>query len=116
MDKSWDLSKTLQYLQGLPFGATDCSLPMQWAMKGRKSFDLFIVYTDSETYAGRMQPAQAMRKYRIQMKIPRAKLIVVGMTATKFTIADPNDPGMLDVVGFDSAAPEVMRNFALGLI
>lgn len=47
------------------------------------------------------------------MDIP-AKLIVVGLTATNFTIADPKDPGMLDVVGFDSAVPEIVRNFVTG--
>lgn len=36
------------------------------------------------------------------------------MASNSFTIADPNDPGMLDIVGFDSAAPEVISNFALG--
>ena len=41
-----------------------------------------------------------------------AKLIVVGMTSTGFSIADPNDAGMLDVVGFDAAAPAVMADFA----
>ena len=40
-----------------------------------------------------------------------AKLVVVGMTATGFTIADPNDAGMLDVVGFDAGAPQVMADF-----
>ena len=30
---------------------------------------------------------------------------VAGLTSTGFTIADPNDAGTLDVVGFDSAAP-----------
>jgi 60 kDa SS-A/Ro ribonucleoprotein len=29
-----------------------------------------------------------------------------------FTIADPNDAGMLDVVGFDSAAPSLIADFA----
>ena len=29
------------------------------------------------------------------------------MTSTGFSIADPDDGGMLDVVGFDSAAPAV---------
>ena len=29
-----------------------------------------------------------------------------------FTIADPQDPGMLDVVGFDAAAPQVMADFS----
>jgi len=31
-----------------------------------------------------------------------------------FTIADPNDPGMLDVVGFDTAAPQLIADFAAG--
>lgn len=50
------------------------------------------------------------------MNIPEAKLIVCGMTSTNFTIADPTDPGMLDVVGFDSAVPELVRSFVLGQI
>ena len=33
------------------------------------------------------------------------------MTATDFTIADPNDVNMMDVVGFDSASPLIMRDF-----
>jgi 60 kDa SS-A/Ro ribonucleoprotein len=28
-----------------------------------------------------------------------AKLVVVGLTATEFTIADPTDSGMLDIAG-----------------
>ena len=31
-------------------------------------------------------------------------------------VADPADPGMLDVVGFDSAAPEIISSFAAGRI
>ena len=41
-----------------------------------------------------------------------AKLVVCGVTATNFTIADPNDPGMLDVVGFDSAVPMLIDQFS----
>ena len=40
------------------------------------------------------------------------RLIVVGMLANRFTIADPEDGGMLDVVGFDTAAPQVMHDFS----
>ena len=29
----------------------------------------------------------------------------------RFTIADPNDGGMLDVVGFDAAAPALIADF-----
>ena len=45
-----------------------------------------------------------------------ARLAVVGMTATRFTIADPQDSGMMDVTGFDSAAPEIMSQFFQGNI
>ena len=37
------------------------------------------------------------------------------MTATEFTIADPTDPGMLDVVGFDAGVPALITEFASGL-
>jgi 60 kDa SS-A/Ro ribonucleoprotein len=33
------------------------------------------------------------------------------MIATEFTVADPQDAGMLDVVGFDTAAPALMSDF-----
>ena len=56
-------------------------------------------------------PHEALRMYRKQTGI-NARLIVVGMTATEFTIADPTDPGMLDVVGFDTAAPSLIADFS----
>jgi 60 kDa SS-A/Ro ribonucleoprotein len=34
------------------------------------------------------------------------------MASNGFTIADPNDAGMLDVVGFDAAAPQLIADFA----
>lgn len=92
------------------FGNTDCALPMLWAIKNNVEVDAFVVYTDDETWAGRIHPCQALKQYRREFGVP-AKLIVVGMTATKFSIADPNDAGMMDVVGFDTAAPQVMNDF-----
>ena len=61
--------------------------------------------------AGRSHPSAALREYRQRTGIP-AKLIVAGMTSTGFTIADPQDGGMMDVVGFDSAAPAVIADFS----
>lgn len=95
----------------LPFGGTDCALPMLDALQKKIPVDVFIVYTDSETWAGNIHPFQALRQYREKTGIP-AKLIVVGMTATQFTIADPSDGGMLDVVGFDTATPNLIHDFA----
>lgn len=105
------MSGALNAVSNLPFGGTDCSLPMLYAAEKRIPVDTFAVYTDSETWAGQIQPVEALRRYREQMGIP-AKLIVVGMAANEFTLADPDDAGMLDVVGFDTAAPQIMADFA----
>ena len=74
--------------------------------------DTFIVYTDSETYFGDIHPSEALQKYRKEMNIPNAKLIVMGMQSNGFTIADPKDKHMLDVVGFDSASPQIVTDFS----
>jgi 60 kDa SS-A/Ro ribonucleoprotein len=97
----------------LPFGGTDCALPILWAIAQKKVYDAFIVYTDNETWAGQVQPMDALRTYRAQVN-PEARLIVVGMTATNFTISDPADGGSLDVVGFDASAPSLISNFVSG--
>jgi 60 kDa SS-A/Ro ribonucleoprotein len=36
------------------------------------------------------------------------------MVSNGFTIADPNDGGMLDVVGFDATVPQIMADFLRG--
>ena len=94
----------------IPMGGTDCALPMVWAKKNQVKADVFVVYTDSETWHGPLHPVQALRDYRQALGIP-AKLIVVGMVANSFSIADPGDGGMLDVVGFDTATPQLMADF-----
>jgi 60 kDa SS-A/Ro ribonucleoprotein len=95
----------------LPFGSTDCAQPMLDALAKKLPVDVFAIYTDSETWSGTTHPTVALERYRQQTGIP-AKLIVVGMVANPFTIADPNDAGMLDVVGFDSATPQIISQFA----
>jgi 60 kDa SS-A/Ro ribonucleoprotein len=105
------LDTVLQKVDGLPFGGTDCALPMQYALQKKQPIDVFVVLTDSETWAGSIHPCQALEQYRQKMGIA-AKLIVVGMVSSGFTIADPDDAGMLDVVGFDLATPQLMADFA----
>jgi 60 kDa SS-A/Ro ribonucleoprotein len=107
----WRLDRVVERMRGLPFGGTDCAQPMLWALERGIEVDTFVVYTDSETWAGSSHPAQALREYRQRAGIP-AKLIVVGMVANGFSIADPDDGGMLDVVGFDTATPTVIGDFA----
>jgi 60 kDa SS-A/Ro ribonucleoprotein len=96
--------------KNLPFERTDCALPMLYALEQRLEVDLFVIYTDNETWAGAVHPIEALRTYRERTGIA-AKLAVVGMTSTGFTIADPDDAGTLDVVGFDAAAPALIASF-----
>ncbi|TAL29038.1 MAG: TROVE domain-containing protein [Phenylobacterium sp.] len=107
------LDDAVRAISNIPFGATDCGLPMAWAEKNKIPVDVFCVYTDNETYAGSIHPVQALQSYRQKTGIG-AKLVVVGMVANEFTIADPADAGMLDVAGFDTAAPAVISDFARG--
>lgn len=60
-----------------------------------------------------MHPVQALRTYREKTGIA-AKLVVVGLVSNGFSIADPEDPGMLDVVGFDTAVPALIADFIRG--
>jgi 60 kDa SS-A/Ro ribonucleoprotein len=105
------LDDVVRSISNIKFGGTDCALPMVEALKHRWAVDTFVVYTDNETWAGNIHPAQALREYRERMGIA-AKLVVVAMASNGFTIADPNDAGMLDVVGFDTATPNVISDFA----
>jgi hypothetical protein len=103
----------------VPFGATDCALPMTEALKMYTHsgivFDVFCVYTDSETYAPTIHPQVALEQYRKATGVD-AKLIVVGMTANNLTIADPKDKNTLNLAGFDTATPELISMFVRGQI
>ena len=104
------LDDVVRQIATLPFGGTDCALPMVEATKHRWPVDTFVVFTDSETWAGNIHPVQALRDYRERMGIA-AKLVVVAMASNGFSIADPDDAGMLDVVGCDTATPTVLAEF-----
>ena len=91
-------------------GGTDWALPVLWTTRYKLNVSAFITYTDSETWAGTIHPTQALRQYRSEF-VGDAKAVVVGMTSNGFTLADPNDRGMLDVVGFDTSVPAVIADF-----
>ena len=110
LSPSMRLDDAVRAVSGLAFDRTDCARPMLYALERGLSVDAFVVYTDSETWAGGIHPVQALRQYRAQTGIA-AKLVVVGMVSNGFSIADPDDAGMLDVVGFDTATPSVIADF-----
>lgn len=105
------LDDNVREISGLDFGSTDCSLPARYALDMGKDYDAIVIFTDNETWAGYSgHPFQVLENYR---KVVRHKVaqIVVGLTATNFSIADPKDPDSLDVCGFDSALPSLIAEF-----
>jgi 60 kDa SS-A/Ro ribonucleoprotein len=117
------LDDVIDAVSGLGYSDTDCARPITWALEHKISVDSFVVYTDNETnFTGKwvnhqfvpaIHPSQALQQYRREMGID-AKLVVVAMTSTEFSIADPKDPGMLDCVGMDANAPAMISEFIKG--
>lgn len=94
-------------------GGTDCAQPILWAAEQRVAVDAFVILTDSQTWAGQQHPAQAVQEYRRTLGVP-AKLIVVAMAANRWTIGEAEDAGVLNVVGFDTATPQLIADFVAG--
>jgi 60 kDa SS-A/Ro ribonucleoprotein len=111
--KNQALADIIHQIAGLPFNATDCSLPMLYCIERGIDVDAIVIYTDNETWAGNIHPWQALDQYQEKVGHP-VKLIVVGMTATRFSIARPDYPNMLDVVGFDMNTPAAISEFIRG--
>lgn len=91
------------------FGYTDPSLLIK---KATSKVDGFVVITDNEANAG-THPSVELVNHRIKHGVD-SRLVVMGMTATKNSIADKSDSGMFDVVGFDSNAPKIVSDFIAG--
>uniref|UniRef100_A0A8C2EV03 Ro60, Y RNA binding protein n=1 Tax=Cyprinus carpio TaxID=7962 RepID=A0A8C2EV03_CYPCA len=90
-----------------PGGSTDCALPITWASENDKTVDVFIIFTNNQTF-GRENPADTLKTYRQKIGL-FSKLIVCGLIASSLSVADPEDRGMLDICGFDSQAVDVIQ-------
>jgi 60 kDa SS-A/Ro ribonucleoprotein len=97
----------------MPFERTDCAVPMMWASRNKVADDTFLISTDNETWHGSVHPFQALQRYRDIMGIP-ARLAIVAMTSTGFSIAPPDDAGCLDLVGMDTSTPAILTEFSAG--
>ena len=92
---------------------TDCSIPMRWAIDRKADFDAFALYTDGQTWAGPQHPVQAMATYR-DIRVRTAKMVSVAFVGYGNSVVDGSDAGMLDIVGFDTAAPTLITDFLRG--
>jgi 60 kDa SS-A/Ro ribonucleoprotein len=98
--------------QSWDYGNTNCSALMQAATTQQAKVDVFVVITDNEHNHG-PDPMAALAQYRKTSGI-NAKLIVIALTATEYSIGNTNDPGVLNIVGFDPVAPTIIRTFCQG--
>lgn len=105
------LDKVLQVMQRFSWGGTDVSQVALHGAQHNIAADKLVIITDSETWAGRIQPSQALRDYRQKVNKPHAAQVVIGTSVSEFTVADPKDPLQLDIAGFDSAAPQIISQF-----
>ncbi|KQO98127.1 TROVE domain-containing protein [Leifsonia sp. Leaf264] len=106
------LNEAMRLAHDANFGATDTGLAIRYAQANKLEVDTFVVITDNEVNRG-THVFQSLRDYRNATGIP-AKLVVLAVTATSFTIADPRDPGMLDVAGFSADVPSLVTEFSRG--
>ena len=117
ISKSDTIDQVVDNCSRLPAGPTDCALPMIWAQEKKKTYDVFIVYTAKEILDDKLHPYRALQDYRKQDEnLKDSRLIVVGMTSERFNIADPDDSGMLDIIGFDIGVADIIAKFSRGEI
>lgn len=88
--------------------------PSPWRQLGCSArADAFAIYTAGQTWAGPQHPIQAMAAYR-GARVPGARMASVALVAYGTSVVDGPDAGMLDVVGFDAAAPVVIADVLRG--
>jgi len=105
-----DFNTVLKSCQRSDWGMTDISMGILEALKYKRKYDAFVVITDNDVNSG-IKPSEAMKQYRAGMKMPNTKLAVVATQGADYTIADPKDPLMMDMVGFDSHGPKILQDF-----
>jgi 60 kDa SS-A/Ro ribonucleoprotein len=97
-------------------GSTDIGLPVKAAMRERwDKVAGFIAITDNETWSGIGKVPELVREYRAEY-VWDARFVSVATLATPHTVCDPYDKYMMDVVGFDTAAPTLIHDFISGRV
>lgn len=103
----------LEKVSDQTFGATDASVTYDWMMKNRFKADVVCFWTDSESWAGRKHPSQALAVYRKRVN-PDVKAIYVTLTPYNITLVDSDDPNSWDLGGFDPSMPKLIQMIANG--
>ncbi len=95
------------------FGGTDASVAYDWMIKHKFKADVICFWTDSESWAGRRHPSEALAEYRQKVN-PDIKAVYVTLAPYQITLVDPKDPLSWDLAGFDPGTPRVIQMLAMG--
>lgn len=107
--KSTTYKNMVDILNHFPWRTTNPSSVVKYALDHNVKVDAFIIYTDNEANCG--DPiSSVLGKYKKAIN-KDVKFITVSMSADNFSLADPNDPSMLDVIGFDMDHPSLINTF-----
>lgn len=104
-------ASAMKKAQNQNFGGTDASVAYDWAIKHRVHVDVFCFWTDSESWAGRRHPNQALAEYRRTVN-PKAKAVYVTLLPGRISLVDPKDPMSWDIHGFDPSTPRAIQMIA----
>lgn len=95
------------------FGGTDASAAYDYAIAQNIKSDVFVFWTDSESWAGRRHPSQALKQYRDRVnKNAKAIYITLIPYGDNITLADPKDSRSYDIAGFNSQTPKLINMIA----
>lgn len=91
-------------------GSTNPSAVFQYALNEIHNVGVFVLITDNEVNSG--EHAYELFKQYQKKYNPDAKMIVIGLTVTDFSLGDPNDASVLNIAGFNSSVPRLISEFA----
>ena len=99
-----DLQTVIDKIYAVRPGRTNIPAVLDYAISNRLDVDAFVVLTDNETYMA----GHVCEKF---VRYGKGKFITCAMESNGFTVADPNNANMLDIVGFDTATPNMINEF-----
>lgn len=94
-------------------GGTFCSLPLQIAHGSTHITDV-VAITDLQTWWQRQSPADIVRTIHRQEGREGFRFAVLAMATNDISLADPNDPLQMNLVGMSADVPVVLSSFLNG--
>ena len=106
------LDDAVKAVSDLLFGGTDCALPMLYAQATDKAIDTFVIFTDSETWAGNVHG----RAPRLPPRVGHRRSAGRGRDGLERVLdRRPDRSGDARRRGF-TATPQLISDFARGVV